>query len=112
MLKSYKGIILNAVGSASKKLCSYKQDVKGKEKLERNIMLWKEKSAKSDLAKQRHKLTLEWRENITALRELRVNRTFKNIAKEEKSRQRRELKTKRIEKIQFLCKKVEQRNKK
>ena len=100
-----KKIAMKSVEVMCKKLCGNNNE-KRKE-LEKIIMKWKLKAAKSILAMLKRKFTKEWRNNNKIFKELRINRSFEEIIRQEKTIKRRQLKKKRRKNINFLLKRKE-----
>ena len=98
-------IALKSVEIMCKKICG-NQNERRKE-LEKIIMKWKLRDAKSMLVLQKKKLTKEWRNNNGLFKKMRINRSFEEIVRQEKIIMRRNLKKKKKKKIGFLIKRKE-----
>ena len=103
-----KGLTLKTVEAMCKKL-SYPR-IERRRDLEKRIMEWKYKDAKSVVAIEKNRLTLEWRRNVPILKEFRINKSMKKIAKGERVIQKRTLKRKKEKKIEFLRRRKNESN--
>ena len=95
-----ENLTLKTVEAMCKKLCYPR--IERRRDLEKRIMEWKLKDAKSAVAIEKNRLTLEWRRNIEILKEFRINKSMKKIAKSERTIQKCTLKREKKKKIEFL----------
>ena len=102
-------LTLKTVETMCKKLCYPR--IERRRDPEKRIMEWKLSDAKSVVAIEKKRLTLEWIRNIEILKEFRINKSIKKIAKRERTIQKYNLKREKRKKVDFLRRRRENETK-